>query len=282
MIKIIFLILIYLTLCSTYASNVYVQDTAATHSTPLKHLSSWLFYHPKKHADLLSAQTHDRYIALTIDDLPFVGEAKSLHLNLIIDTLKNNKIPATGFVITREITKANWPALMRFKEAGLSIGNHSHSHKNINNIETEAYLRDQFDIADTILEPIITSPKFYRFPYMNMSTGLKKERIINYLISKEYHIAPITIDSKDFLFNQLLLDVPEKDRRNFLTIMKASYINFIWEQTLKAESLHTNNRAQILLIHANLLNAYVLQDIIDLYHSKGYKFITLQQALGIV
>ncbi len=37
---------------------------------------------------------------------------------------------------------------------------------------------------------------------------------------------------------------------------------------------------QILLIHANLLNSLCLGDIINMYEEKGYKFISLEEALG--
>jgi hypothetical protein len=36
---------------------------------------------------------------------------------------------------------------------------------------------------------------------------------------------------------------------------------------------------QILLIHANLLNSLCLGDIIELYRTNGYKFISLADAL---
>ena len=35
----------------------------------------------------------------------------------------------------------------------------------------------------------------------------------------------------------------------------------------------------IVLIHANLLNSHFLGDIIHMYRSHGYKFITLEEAL---
>lgn len=38
-------------------------------------------------------------------------------------------------------------------------------------------------------------------------------------------------------------------------------------------------QSQILLIHANLLNAYVLPDIINLYKQNGYEFVSLENAL---
>lgn len=221
-------------------------------------------------------------IALTIDDLPFVGEGKKFHLNLIIKALTDNEIPATGFVIANEVTPKTWSILHKFHDAGLSLGNHTYSHLNLNQANTEAYIQE-IEAADKILLPILTNPKFFRFPYLATSQGDKKNKVLRYLSAKNYQVAPITIDSKDFLFNQILYGVPEKARRGFLKDLKTCYLNFIWQQTLKAEEqhrlAHKADKAQILLIHANLLNAYVLPDIIQLYKQNGYRFIPLEEAL---
>lgn len=225
----------------------------------------------------------NKYIALTIDDLPFVGEEKNYHLNRIIHALKTNHVPATGFIIAGTIRPENWEVLYKFKNAGLSLGNHSLSHKNLNQVQTDIYLRE-LEKAESILSPLLTDPKFFRYPYMAEGTGEKKERVARYLSEKHYHVAPITIDSKDFIFNQLLLSIPESKRRSFLHVLKPTYLNYIWEQTLKSEenhySGHPSVHGQILLVHANLLNAYVLPDIIAMYRSKGYRFIRLEEALA--
>lgn len=226
------------------------------------------------------ARTHN--IAITIDDLPFVGEEKNFHLNMIIDAIKSREIPTTGFVIAGNIRPENWSVLQKFKEAGLGIGNHTLSHANARQMSADAYIHQIAD-ADKLLLPLLTEPKYFRYPYLATGEGEKKESIQHYLSSKNYRIAPITIDSQDFIFNQLLLSVSERERRNFLTVLKPCYLNFIWQQTLKAEESDRLNqkdhRSQILLIHANLLNAYVLPDIIDLYKEHGFTFISLEDAL---
>jgi len=223
-----------------------------------------------------------REIALTIDDLPFVGESKNFHLNMIIDAVTANDVPATGFVIAGKISPENWAMLRRFRDAGLGLGNHTLSHKNLNKVNTETYIHE-IDEADKILLPVLTKPKYFRYPYLAMSKGDKKEEVLEFLQSKDYRIAPVTIDSKDFIFNQLLLSVKEKERRAFLTVLKPCYLNYIWQQTLQAEEhnrqAHKPSQPQILLVHANLLNAYVLPDIINLYKEKGFTFISLQGAL---
>lgn len=221
-----------------------------------------------------------REVAITIDDLPFVGSSKNFHLDMIINSIKTNDVPATGFVIAGQVEPKNWEMLQKFREAGLGLGNHTLSHLNLNKVNSDTYIQEIAE-ADRILKPVLSKPKYFRYPYLAMSGGDKKSKVLDFLASKHYRVAPITIDSRDFVFNQLLMAVPENKRRNFLKVLKPCYLNFIWQQTLKAEeNSHSKpDQAQILLIHANLLNAYALADIINLYKQNDYTFVSLKDAL---
>ncbi|AHE67187.1 putative xylanase/chitin deacetylase [Legionella oakridgensis ATCC 33761 = DSM 21215] len=73
----------------------------------------------------------NRQVAITIDDLPFVGESKNFHLNMIIESFKDNEVPATGFIIANNVKPENWPVLRKFRDAGLGLGNHTSSHINL-------------------------------------------------------------------------------------------------------------------------------------------------------
>lgn len=221
-------------------------------------------------------------IAITIDDLPFVGDYRNFHLNMIIETMKEQRIPATGFIIGQEVRPDNWEVLNKFRDAGFSLGNHTYSHISLNAVPTDNYIHD-ITRADKLLSRVLTEPKYFRYPYLAMGNGPKRDEVLCYLEQMNYQVAPITVDSKDFFFNQRLLSVPELNRRGYLDAIKPFYLEFIWRQTAKAEEKsqinHHPEQAQILLIHANLLNAYVLQDIIKLYKQHGYHFVTLDSAL---
>lgn len=200
----------------------------------------------------------------------------------MITTMQQEQVPATGFIIANEVRNDNWDILQKFREAGFGLGNHTFSHANLNRLSVKEYIQE-IGKADTILSPVLSKPKYFRYPYLAMSTGSKRNAILCYLAKKKYTVAPITIDSKDFVFNQRLLSVPELKRRDYLKEMKPFYIDFIWQQTIKAEEHndyhHNPEQSQILLIHANLLNAYVLPDIIKLYKEQGYEFVSLDDAL---
>lgn len=229
----------------------------------------------------------EREIAITIDDLPFVGTNSNDAGNLkrthkrfmaILNALIENHVPATGFIIANSIGKGQWELLEEFRKEGLELGNHTYSHVNLNRLSAEQYINN-IDKADKILSPVMTEPKYFRYPYLAEGTGEKKQQVQDYLIANQYTIAPVTIDSKDYRFNERFLNISWRVRAQYLKKIKQQYLAYIWKQTLKAEKHSKGNTKQILLIHANLLNSHCLGDIINMYKQHGYKFISLGEAL---
>ncbi len=230
----------------------------------------------------------NREIAITLDDLPLVASKMNTPGNKqrsterfarLVEVLKTEKVPATGFVIAGAIEKGQWEFLEQFKSAGLLIGNHTYSHLNLNDTQVDAYIKD-LDRADKILSPIMTEPKYFRYPYLAEGNKAAQEKMQQYLLAHHYTVAPVTIDSKDYEFNERLYHVPFRQREQYVTRLKPSYLAYIWKQTLKAEKIsHDKPVKQILLLHANLLNSYCLPDIIKLYRDNGYTFVSLTDAL---
>lgn len=233
----------------------------------------------------------DHEIAITIDDLPFVGSGTSTPANLkrtqdrfmaIVNTLVENQVPATGFAIGGAIAKNEWDLLQLFRTQGLTLGNHTYTHQSLNALTAEKYIAD-IDRADNTLASVMTEPKFFRYPYLAEGKGEKKQKVLDYLTAHQYIVAPVTIDTKDYEFNAQFYRIPYRQRAQRLEQFKKRYLDFIWKQTLradqKAKKVDGKPVKHILLIHANLLNSLCLGDIIELYRSNGYKFITLNEAL---
>lgn len=235
------------------------------------------------------AQEHE--IAITIDDLPFVGSATNTPASYkrtqerfmaIVKSLVDNQVPATGFIIGGAIAKNEWDFLTTFRDQGLTLGNHTYTHRSLNGMSAESYIAD-IEKADRILTPVMTEPKYFRYPYLAEGTGEKKHKVQAYLKENNYTLAPVTIDSKDYEFNARFYKIAYRNRAKSIGQFKKAYLAYIWKQTLKADSQAKKVEGQpikhILLIHANLLNSLVLDDIIDMYRKNGYKFITLGEAL---
>jgi peptidoglycan-N-acetylglucosamine deacetylase len=226
-------------------------------------------------------------IALTVDDLPFVGSSDNNEGNIrrarerflsILASIKDNQVPATGFIIAKAIGKGQWELLEEFRNAGLELGNHTYSHANLNHLSAQKYI-EEIARADQILSPVMTTPKYFRYPYLAEGKGATKQEVQEYLAKQQYVIAPVTIDSKDYMFNERLLHIPWRVRSQHFNSIKNQYLSFIWKQTQKVEK-RSNNTRQILLVHANLLNSLFLNDVIQMYKNNGYTFITLDKALA--
>jgi peptidoglycan/xylan/chitin deacetylase (PgdA/CDA1 family) len=228
----------------------------------------------------------ERQIAITIDDLPFVGFAnnnaallkreEARFLN-ILQPLIDNNVPVTGFVIAGAIEKGQWQWLEQFQQAGFVLGNHTYSHANLNAMSAKKYKVD-VEKADKILAPLMSSPKYFRYPFLAEGKGAKRQEIQDYLEANNYIVAPVTVDSKDFVFNAKLYTVPSRLRAQKVRQIKPQYLAYIWNQTLRTQN--SRNSKQILLIHANLLNSYCMSDIIEMYKKHGYRFISLSDALN--
>lgn len=235
------------------------------------------------------AQEHE--IAITIDDLPFVGSATNTPASYkrtqerfmaILKVLVDNNVPATGFAIGGAVAKNEWDFLTAFRDSGMTLGNHTYTHRSLNSMSAESYIAD-IERADIKLAAVLTEPKYFRYPYLAEGAGEKKRKVQAYLAEHNYTIAPVTIDSKDYEFNARFYRVPYKNRAKSIEQFKKGYLAYIWKQTLRADKNAKKVEGQpikhILLLHANLLNSMVLGDIIELYKQNGYKFITLAEAL---
>ena len=230
----------------------------------------------------------EREIAITIDDLPLVASKMNTpgnqqrateRFSKIVEAFKKYQVPATGFIIAGAIGKNQWAFLEQFQQAGLMLGNHTYSHYNLNQMSAEKYIAD-IERADKILAPILSTPKYFRYPYLAEGNNKTKQKVYDYLNEHHYVIAPVTIDSKDFNFNESVYKVPYHSREAYIQKMKPRYLAYIWKQTLLAErNAKGKNSKQILLIHANILNSYLLGDILEMYKKNGYKFISLTEAL---
>ncbi|MCW8409941.1 polysaccharide deacetylase family protein [Legionella sp. PATHC035] len=228
----------------------------------------------------------EKEIAITMDDLPLVAsrmnnpgnrQRSTERFTAIVQTFQKYNVPVIGFVIAGAIEKGQWEFLEQFRKAGFMLGNHTYSHYDLDQISAAKYIAD-IDRADKILTPIMTTPKYFRYPYLAEGNKGKKQEVYDYLKKHNYTIAPVTIDSKDFDFNEMLYKVPYRSRVNYIQKIKPRYLAYIWKQTVRAEK-EGKGKKQILLIHANLLNSYVLGDILEMYQKNGYKFISLTEAL---
>jgi peptidoglycan/xylan/chitin deacetylase (PgdA/CDA1 family) len=249
-------------------------------------------------APVLFAQAPPRQIAITIDDLPSnsVGlngkDTYALNAKLVA-TLKQNQVPTVGFVNEKKLYVRNEvdqriDALRVWLDAGLELGNHTFSHMSL----SQATLTDWKD--DVIRGESVTTMlmaehkmklRYLRHPYLAVGRDIETRRAAEqFLVQRGYRIAPITMDAWDWMYT-VGYDIARRNadtaQQQKLVSSYLDYTNQVFDYNEKlSKQLLGYEPKQILLLHCNWLEADHIGDLLETLRKRGYKFISLEDALS--
>lgn len=227
-------------------------------------------------------------IAITLDDLPFgysggfTDEEKIEAFDDILRELKKYKVKATCFVTTGNMSEATKVILDKAVAAGHQLGNHTNNHFDLNNVSAKKYIAD-VDSCQLLANNWINS-KYFRYAKLHRGdTAPKRDSVYNYLTEKGYIIAPVTIDNSEWVYNRgYSLAKKIADGKNMDRLGK-EYLYHMKEVTARYQklSLQLTGREipQILLLHANPINAEYLGKLLDWYKKEGWEFSTLDEVM---
>lgn len=234
-----------------------------------------------------------RQVAITIDDLPRGGDGSGRSLAAVramterlLRPFREEKIPVIGFVNEGRALDFDRGGLRQildiWLDAGADLGNHSHSHLNINNVSLDEYTADI-----TRGEPVIRAAlaargkelRFYRHPFLFTGPTPEIKKGLQAFLDREgYRVAPVTIDDADYQYAALYTRPEYRDRvtSEYVPYMEAVVAFF------ETRSVEVVGREfpHVLLIHANELNADMMPDLLAMFRRRGYTFVTLDQALA--
>jgi len=151
----------------------------------------------------------------------------------------------------------------------------------LNEVPLDVYTADIMKGEPAIREALETRRmklEFYRHPYLHTgATADVKERLQTFLDQHNYRVAPVTLDNADYEFAALYSNPQfrERVRREYIPYLEsvvAFFFFFLVEVTV-------HEIPQILLIHANQLNADLMPKLLGMFQRRGYTFVTLKQAL---
>jgi len=247
------------------------------------------------------AAAQQRAVAVTFDDLPYQASEAELcdpvrAMALTEDfvaMLRPLDTRATVFVNEGKVCEAQravlLPALLGvWLDAGLDLGNHTASHINIHRTTVEAYLGDVdagAPISRAVLAERGRALRFFRHPYLfTGETPEKKAAIAAGLAERGYTVAPVTIDNNDWMFAAVYRDAEAAGDEALKARIGDAYVAHMaavldhWEP-YSAELAGGREPAQVLLLHAHTLNRDWYPQIHALYLERGYRFVTLDEAL---
>ncbi len=239
-----------------------------------------------------------RVVAITIDDLPVASSRRDLKTwNDITDKLlrhiRADRVPAIGFVNENKLlddnqrNEARVAVLRKWVEAGLELGNHTYSHPSLNRTPLaefqETVMRGE-EVTKALLATKGKSLHYFRHPFLHTGRELAiKHQFEAFLKGRGYTIAPVTIDNSDWIFARAYDKAIVSNDQAMLKQIGAAYVPYMEAVTEYYEkqsvALFGYEMKQILLIHANSINADYLDDLFRMYKKRGYQFITLEEAL---
>ena len=241
----------------------------------------------------------DRQVAVTIDDLPG-GMADRLPASdltamttKLLGTLHDQKIPVVGFVNERKLYRPGEvderiKLLEMWLDDGFDLGNHTYSHASLNQIELKDW-EDDVVQGESVLRLLLTEHKkplrYFRHPYLDTGRDLMTRRKAEeFLTQRGYRIAPITLDGWDWMFAGLYEDAKKRSDTAMQQQIVKDYLAyhdavFTYDEQLSLKVVGYEPK-QILLLHASNLEADHIGELLDVLRKHGYRFITLQDALG--
>ncbi len=247
---------------------------------------------------IIQAQKPQRFIAVTIDDLPVVSTRKDLKnrqeiTKKLLNHITKAKVPTIGFVNENKLyagekrDEAQVDLLRSWLNANLELGNHTFSHLSLHDNSLEKYEADILKgeiITKELLAAKNLKMRYFRHPYLWTGLSLDIKRDLGAFLSEHnYTIAPVTIDNSDWIFASAYDKAFDKGDKKLMKQIGAAYVPYLeakmdyWER--QSVKLFGREIKQILLIHANFINSDYFDDIAKMLKKRNYKFVTLEESL---
>jgi peptidoglycan/xylan/chitin deacetylase (PgdA/CDA1 family) len=250
-----------------------------------------------------SASAVDRSVAVTFDDLPGVSLVSSDVAPLRENTRKllagfrEHAVPVVGFVNEGKLTvegetpadvEARTAVLEMWTEAGFELGNHTFSHRSLNRTALEEFQADVIrgePVTRRLLEKRGRKLRYFRHPFLQVGLELPKRRAFEaFLAERGYTIAPVTIDNDEWIYAAIYADALRRKDAEAAAQIGADYLRYMESVFAFVEEvsrvLTGREIRQILLVHANALNADYFPRLALAMKARGYRFITLAEALA--
>jgi cellulose synthase/poly-beta-1,6-N-acetylglucosamine synthase-like glycosyltransferase/peptidoglycan/xylan/chitin deacetylase (PgdA/CDA1 family) len=249
-------------------------------------------------------QTRARAAAVTFDDVPVVSvavldapERRELTERLLA-TLRGHGVPAVGFVNEAQLY-GNGPSngqspgpgdvalLRRWLDSGLELGNHTFAHLDLHKV-TLAEFEDDIVRGEAVTSALLRARgrrlRYFRHPYLNTGRDLDvRVSLERFLTDRGYRVAPVTVDPDDYVFAAVYSKAAARGDADLMGRVAAAYVEH-FEETLKhceqrSVMLFGREILQIVLLHANRLNADLFERVAVMMERRGYSFIPLDTAL---
>jgi peptidoglycan/xylan/chitin deacetylase (PgdA/CDA1 family) len=248
---------------------------------------------------LASSSARSRQIALTFDDLPGVvlPEEGTVRLAEITEKLVSaiaaERVPVIGFVNEGKLGPEGAPdpervaLLKKWIDTGLELGNHTFSHIDLHHHALDIFQRDAAR-GETVTRSLLAARRmrlrFFRHPFLHTGRTLAiRHAVERSLAARGERIAPVTVDNSDWIFARAYALAEARGDAAAVERIAAAYVPYMEAKVEYFErqsvALFSREIRQVLLLHANALNADRFAELVSMLRRRGYAFIPLERAL---
>lgn len=233
-------------------------------------------------------------IAITIDDVPNTTKYQKDNFNpILLNLLDSLNVPFTIFINEDKIYKTQFVEKnknllkMWIKNKWSISGNHTYSHSRYSEVGFDSFVNDieqGEDLTRQYASKHNNNLKYFRFPFNDIGKDSTQHmQIREYLKSRNYRIAPFTIESSDWMFDtvyQYYLDIGETNKAKEIGkqyVEKTIELVIFYEAM--ANAIYNRPIKQIYLCHDNAVNADYLAEIISRLKQEDYNIISFEESL---
>jgi peptidoglycan/xylan/chitin deacetylase (PgdA/CDA1 family) len=211
----------------------------------------------------------------------------------LLATFAEHGVPAVGFVNEgklekeREVDAFRLGLLERWLNAGLELGNHGYAHLDLHRVSPEDWqadvIRGEVETRK-LVEASGGSLRYFRHPFLHVGmTAELQNEISAFLGSRGYTVAPVTIDNGEWIYGRAYARAFNDDDEELKIRLGQDYVRYMLEvvRFYEGQSQAIVGRAipHVLLIHAYALNADWLDRLLDELEQRGYRWVSLEEAL---
>ena len=240
----------------------------------------------------------ERGIVLTYDDLPanLFRPTDELYATVTRDLLAGlarHGIPAIGFVnesklyVGGELSPLRVGLLRAWIEAGLELGNHTYSHPDLHATDLPEFQADVLRgerVTRELLADVGRVPRYFRHPFLRTGRSLEvRDAFEAFLAEHGYRVAPVTIDNHEWIYARAYDHALARGDRALADRIASAYLAYMDRVVAyyedQSRALTGREIPQVLLLHANRLNAATTDGLVEMLEERGYAFVGLDEAL---
>ena len=229
-------------------------------------------------------------IAVTIDDLPvhapYPPGLTPLAVNRqMVAALKTAHVPVTAFVNAVNVKDADaLDALREWRSAGFVLGNHTWSHLFLSQIALS-----KFEEEVTKDEPVLerlgdgTDWRWFRYPFLDEGKDLQQRIAARQILAKHgYRVASVTTGFSDWAWTPAYARCTARHDANGIAELERLYLAAVRQSIVNdretAHKLYGRDIPYVLLMHVSAMSAHMMPQVLGIYRSAGYRFISLPRA----